>query len=303
MAGHEGYSEQPPSPSADGPKHDVRSGWGTAKEVESDPRARSRGVGDDVELTHLFARIHAWRLGAQRCARSCTRLRIPQDNAHLGRGLGALGGDLFSDLPLLLCFNLPLLPGAVLVRERAGTEVFACGGAVVIVSGGGGQVEGAGGRGGDAAGAVTEPAEEGPGAAAHKPRALGIGRGRAGRGRTCVLLGTPDCRGERVAVWRTGQGREAEAEAVARGWCGGLVVTRGRGGVWGSGGSCRLRGLGASNELPRSGPSGTGVGSTSSRARTLNVGAAVCAQEGIISCVNQHANSINKDKSIKVEKI
>lgn len=118
---------------ADGSKHYyVRSRDGN-REVE---RIQERDHGDAVELTHLFARIHEWR---HRCARSSTRLRIPQDNAPLGLRRG-LGGDLFSDLSLLL-----LLLGVELVRERASAEVSAGGGAVVVVSGGGGQVEGGGG--------------------------------------------------------------------------------------------------------------------------------------------------------------
>jgi hypothetical protein len=105
-------------------------------------------------------------------------------------GLGDLG-------KLLLFFFDDHLP-AVLVRERAGYT----GGGVV-----GGQ--GREGGGGDAAGAVAEPAKEG--AAAHKPRAWALGArpGHAGRG--------------------------SEAEAGARG-----LPRRGRRGVWGSGGFCFL---------------------------------------------------------------
>jgi hypothetical protein len=72
-------------------------------------------------------------------------------------------------------------------------------------------VRGREGGGGDAAGAVAEPAKEG--AAAHKSRALGIERPPG----TC------------------GEGREQgnEAKARARG-----LARRGRRGVWGSGGFC-----------------------------------------------------------------
>ena len=118
---------------------------------------------------------------------------------------------------------------------------------------------------------MTEPAEEGPGAAAHKPRALGIGRAPRKGVRAPGDLGTPGCRGERVAVGRAenvrrrsraGQGRAARLRPWRAGWCRG---EGGRGAVWGSGGSCRLgvgMGVGpdAANQLPRSGPSGTGVG-------------------------------------------
>jgi hypothetical protein len=95
-------------------------------------------------------------------AAGCARARACLQRHHnvpLGQGLGPPG-----ELLLLLFVNL--LPAA-LVQEPAGVGTNAAGGGVV-----GGQGEG----GGDAAGAVAEPAEEGAGAAAHKPRALGIER-------------------------------------------------------------------------------------------------------------------------------
>jgi hypothetical protein len=110
--------------------------------------------------THLLAWIHAWQLGAQGRVPACSAAHL-HHNVPLGQGLGPPG-----ELLLLLLLSVNLLPAA-LVRERAGVGITAGGGVV------GGQGEG-GGR--DAAGAVAEPAEEGAGAAAHKPRALGIER-------------------------------------------------------------------------------------------------------------------------------
>lgn len=187
------------------------------RRAEQAAKIQERDHGNAIELTHLLARIHGWRLQAHRRTQTCVPLL--KDNAPLGRGLRALG-DL---LPLLL-----LLLGVGLVRERVGVEVFAGGGVVVV--GGGGQVEG---RGGDAARAVSEPADEGASAAAHKPRALGIGRARGAGGRGIVLpehLGTPGRRGERVAgEGRNGRGEQrSEADAEARG----VVSGRGVRGKW-----------------------------------------------------------------------
>ena len=128
---------------------------------------------------------------------------------------------------------------------------------------------------------MTEPAEEGPGAAAHKPRALGIGRAPRKGGRACSW-GPGDARLPRGAR-RGGEGGESvrrrsragqRGRGRGRGARGGVET---RAGEEGACGEVAVRfvlvlvpvgvgmgvGPGAANQLPMSGPSGTGVGSTS----------------------------------------
>jgi hypothetical protein len=98
---------------------------------------KEAGAKEAGPRTHLLARIHAWRLGAQGRAghndAQSARLVLLYDNVVVGVGVGV--GSPGGDLPVDVGVVNPVLPR--LLRERVGAEVGAGGGGCIGQVGGG----------------------------------------------------------------------------------------------------------------------------------------------------------------------